>query len=83
MISETLWGVLHAYTMSMPQLLTETIDRGTVGRAAQHCCTVGMAYLLNFPIDTLGDVLVDDVEAEVQLKLRSAVMATVLAQDRS
>ncbi len=37
---------------------------------------------LNFPIDTLGDVLVDDVEAEVLLKLRSSVMATVLSQDR-
>ena len=34
-------------------------------------------------IDTLGDVLVDDVEAEVQLTLRASVMATVLAQDRA
>jgi hypothetical protein len=108
MFSETLWGVLHSYTMSMPHVLTASLDAGTRARAARHCLTVGMAYLvsgdsprhthhrwcagtdrwvcllgqLNYPIDTLGDVLVDDVEAEVQLKLRTAVMATVLAQDR-
>ena len=83
MVSESAWGVLHAYTMSMPHMLTEVIDGGTTGRAAKHCLMVGMAYLLNFPVDTLGDVLVDDVEAEVQLKLRASVMATVLAQDRA
>jgi hypothetical protein len=82
MLSETLWGVLHSYTMSLPHTLTAVIDGGTRARAARACLTVGMAYMLNFPIDTLGDVLVDDVEADVQLKLRASVMATVLAQDR-
>ena len=69
-------------TLSLPHTLTTVIDAGTKARAAKSCLTMGLAYLLNFPIDTLGDVLVDDVEAEVLLKLRSSVMATVLSQDR-
>ena len=82
MVSETLWGLLHSMTLSLPHTLTTVIDGGTTARAARSCLTMGLAYLLNFPIDTLGDVFVDDVEAEVLLKLRSSVMATVLSQDR-
>ena len=82
MVSETLWGVLHSLTLSLPHRLTTVIDAGTRARAVKSCLTMGLAYMLNFPIDTLGDVLVDDVEAEVLLKLRTSVMATVLAQDR-
>ena len=82
MVSETLWGLLHSMTLSLPHTLTTVIDGGTKARAARSCLTMGLAYLLNFPIDTLGDVLVDDVEAEVLLKLRSSVMATILSQDR-
>eukprot|EP01043_Picozoa_sp_COSAG02_P008535 COSAG02_NODE_274_length_26244_cov_36.943507_33_plen_703_part_01 len=82
MWTETMWGVLYSYKLTLPQQLTAHLDEGTLGRAARKIFNVFFAYFMNFPIDTFGDCLVDDVEGEVRLKLRSAVMATVLAQDR-
>jgi hypothetical protein len=82
MWTETMWGVLRSYTLTLPQQLTQHMDDGTIGRAAFKIFNVFFAFFMNFPIDTFADCLVDDVEGEVRLKLRSAVMATVLSQDR-
>ena len=82
MYTETMWGVLQSYVMTLPQILTTSIDPQTMARAGKTFVGVFFAYFMNYPIDTLADCLVDDVTAEVELKLRCAVMSTVLAQDR-
>ena len=83
MASETLLtSFTYAYALGLPYKLTNQLDSGTMSRAAGEVIMMFFVYALSFPIWIYSSSLVDDVEAEVQLKLRSAVMATVLSQDR-
>lgn len=83
MATETFFGGFsYSYSMSLPAKLTATINADTMRRTFVECVALGFAYFLVLPPDIYGDVLIDDVQSEVSLKLRSAIMATVLAQDR-
>jgi ABC-type multidrug transport system fused ATPase/permease subunit len=82
MATETCFAFLRAWSFGLAQSLTQLPGPHTMANTLRDCITLGIGYILIFPIDTVGDALIDDVEAEVQLKLRSAIMSTVLAQDR-
>ncbi len=83
MVSETvLTSFTYAYALGLPYKLTAVLDKGTMSRAAVDCLMLFFVYLLMFPVWIFSSSVCDDVEAEVQLKLRSAVMSTVLSQDR-
>jgi hypothetical protein len=83
MASETvLTSFTYSYALGLPYKLTAVLDNGTMSRAAVECLMMFFVYLLMFPVWIFASSVCDDVEAEVQLKLRSAVMSTVLSQDR-
>ena len=54
----------------------------TNARAVRMALMCAGGFLLNWPLDMLGDTLVDTVEAKMQLGLRTAVMDSLLRQDR-
>ena len=80
--TETCFSFLVSWSFGLPQMLTTNPHAGTMAETLRSCITLVVAYIMIFPIDTVGDALIDDVEAEVQLKLRSAIMSTVMSQDR-
>eukprot|EP01048_Picozoa_sp_COSAG05_P013909 COSAG05_NODE_1527_length_4634_cov_4.068137_1_plen_456_part_00 len=66
-----------------PQLAYNIHDPAlTMARAAKWSAAVGVGFLFNWPLDNMGDTLVDSVQAKMQLELRNAVMEALLSQDR-
>ena len=49
---------------------------------ARRCIFVFTWFIFNFPLDSLGDTLVDNVQAYFTLGLRDSVMKSILSQDR-
>jgi hypothetical protein len=79
--TECMWGFLFGWLVSMANLAHD-LSPDTMPRAARMGMMVAVGFLFNWPMDNLGDTLVDAVEAKMQLGLRSAVMESLLRQDR-
>eukprot|EP01052_Picozoa_sp_SAG31_P023394 SAG31_NODE_1926_length_6892_cov_3.588105_2_plen_404_part_00 len=81
MVTECNWGFLHGALVSMANL-AHNVGAGTMPKALSWGMMIGAGFLFNWPLDNLGDTLVDAVEAKMQLGLRTAVMESLLRQDR-
>ena len=80
-VTEMSWGFLFGEMVSMTQL-AYNVGPETMKRAARWSAAVAVGFLFNWPLDNLGDTLVDSVQAKMQLELRNAVMGSLLQQDR-
>ena len=79
--TECAWGFLFGQMVSMTQL-AYSIGPDTLKRAASWTTALVVGFAFNWPLDNLGDTLVDGVESKMQLELRRAVMSSLLAQVR-
>jgi hypothetical protein len=77
--TECAWGFLFGQMVSMTQL-AYSIGPETMKRAASWTTALVAGFAFNWPLDNLGDTLVDGVESKMQLELRRAVMSSILSQ---
>ena len=81
MLTETMWGFLFGELASTAQLAYD-LNENTMRLALLQSLKVFIWFVFNWPLDNLGDTLVDDVESMLQLDLRNAVMGSIMSQDR-
>ena len=77
--TECAWGFLFGQMVSMTQL-AYSIGPETLKKAGTWTTALVAGFAFNWPLDNLGDTLVDGVESKMQLELRRAVMSSILAQ---
>jgi hypothetical protein len=77
--TECAWGFLFGQTVSITQL-AYSFGPETMKRAASWTTALVAGFAFNWPLDNLGDTLVDGVESKMQLELRRAVMTAIMSQ---